>query len=290
MKVLGICCLLAGALLSSWAVSAKDILTAAPVTYMLSTELTKGTGLETHYLPPKRYGLQRLPNWFASKGVESVEKAAQTAKAAITLGAVWPQDPLYAYARQSNIQIVEIDASQSISPRATGVAALQLDDGSTSPYAWLNPTNLTRMTAIVSGDLQRLWPQHAEVIAANQQALMINVRHLINQQQAALFEAEVDSVILLSKELEDFAAGNQLFVVDRLTKPELEWTEQDKTALVAMLKEDEATWILTSKRVSKMLKALVPKPERILVVDSIDRWGSKGINQQAPLARWELNL
>jgi len=270
-------------------VSAADILTATPVTYMLATELTKGTDITTQYLPPKRYGIARLPNWFSSKGAALTEKSAIDAQVAITLGAVWPQDPLFVHARKGNIRMIEVDASQAISPRAQGVAALRLDDGSISPYTWLNPTNLTRMTAIVSQDLQLIWPQQATVIASNQQALMMSVRHLINQQQAMLLDNEIDSVVLLSTELEDFASGNQLFVVERLTKPELEWTAEDKLELVALLTEDDSLWVLTSKRASKQLKTLVPNPARILTIDSIDRWG-RGIKADKPLQRWQLAL
>ncbi|WP_017223453.1 ABC transporter substrate-binding protein [Moritella dasanensis] len=270
-------------------VSAADILTATPVTYMLATELTKGTDITTQYLPPKRYGILRLPNWFSSKGATLTEKAAIDAQVAITLGAVWPQDPLFVHARKGNIRMIEVDASQAISPRAQGVAALRLDDGTISPYTWLNPTNLTRMTAIVSQDLQQVWPQQAATIASNQQALMMSVRHLINQQQVMLLDNEIDSVVLLSTELEDFASGNQLFVVERLTKPELEWTTADKQQLVELLTEDDSLWILTSKRSSKQLKALVPNPVRILTIDSIDRWG-RGIKADKPLQRWQLVL
>lgn len=270
-------------------VSAADILTATPVTYMLATELTKGTDITTQYLPPKRYGISRLPNWFSSKGAALTEKAAIDAQVAITLGAVWPQDPLFVHARKGNIRMIEVDASQAISPRAQGVAALRLDDGTISPYTWLNPTNLTRMTAIVSQDLQQVWPQQAGIIASNQQALMMSVRHLINQQQATLLDNEIDSVVLLSTELEDFASGNQLFVVERLTKPELEWTAADKQQLVELLTEDDSLWVLTSKRASKQLKALVPNPARILTIDSIDRWG-RGIKADKPLQRWQLAL
>ncbi|MGF1690796.1 metal ABC transporter solute-binding protein, Zn/Mn family [Photobacterium kagoshimensis] len=276
--------------LSSTTALAKDILTATPVTYMLATELTKGTALTTEYLPPKRYGVSRLPNWFNSQGEEATEKAAKDATVALTLGAVWAADPLYVHARQGNINIIEVDASQAISPRATGVAALRLDDGSLSPFVWLNPSNLSRMAAIVSDDLQRVWPEQAAVINKNQQSLMVNVRQLINQQQQQLIEADIDSVILLSTELEDFASGNQLFVVDRLTTPELEWTDTDKANLKSALEEDETLWVLTTRKMSAQLKSLVPNVERVLVIDSVDRWGRAGIDSKAPLKRWQLAL
>ncbi|WP_411184586.1 metal ABC transporter solute-binding protein, Zn/Mn family [Photobacterium rosenbergii] len=286
LGLLGLC----SVMFSAAMVEAKDILTATPVTYMISSELTKGTGIETQYLPPKRYGMMRLPNWFSSKGAESTARAANNATAVVTIGAVWPQDPLYVHTRQGNIRIVEIDASQSISPRAQGVAALRLENGVLSPFPWLNPANLTRMAAIVSQDLQQLWPEHAAKIAENQQTLMIDVRALINKQQAALFDAEVDTVILLSQELEDFASGNQLFVVGRYTKPEMDWTEDEKQALVKTLTEDESVWILTTRKLSKTLKAQLPNSHRVMIIDPIDRWGKKGISKDNPFSRWEIDL
>nr|WP_144018093.1 zinc ABC transporter substrate-binding protein [Photobacterium andalusiense] len=269
---------------------AQDILTATPVTYMLATELTNNTGLTTEYLPPKRYGVSRLPNWFASKGDKVTKEASKKAQAVITLGAIWPQDPLYVNARQGNIKIVEIDASQAISPRAQGVAALRLEDGSTSIYSWLNPTNLSRMAAIVSDDLQRLWPEKAQQIEKNQQQLMNDVRQLINKQQQVLIEAGVDSVVLLSNELEDFASGNQLFVVDRLTTPELEWTAADKNKLTSLLADDDSLWLLTTKKLTLSQQALLPKDVNVMVIDSVDRWGRIGINHAEPLKRWQISL
>lgn len=265
----------------------KDIITSTPVTYMLSEQLMQGTGIETSYLPPKRYGVERLVNWFASKGQQQAIKAGQEATVAITLGAIWHQDPTFVYARQGNIRLIEIDASQAISPRAPGVAALTLDNGDTSKYAWMNPTNLIRMAAIVGEDLQKVYPQYQAQIEKNQQALMLEVRELINQQQDVIFAKEIDSVVLLGESLEDFASGNQLFVVDRQFKPELEWSEAEKLSLKAQFEEDKTLWLITDKSPSKQLQSII-SPDRILQIDAIDRWGSKGIKTEKPLARWQL--
>ncbi|TOQ44298.1 ABC transporter substrate-binding protein [Vibrio parahaemolyticus] len=278
--------LMAMSTLSSLAM-AKDILTSTPVTYMLSEQLMKGTGVETTYLSPKRYGIERVANWFATKGANQVSEAGKSATVAITMRAIWDQDPTYVYARQGNIRLIEIDASQAISPRAQGVAALKLEDGATSKYVWLNPSNLIRMTAIVGDDLQKLYPQFQEQIQSNQQALMLSVRELINQQQAVIFEKEIDSIVLMSESLEDFASGNQLFVVKRQFKPELEWSEKDKLSLKAQFEQDKTLWLVTDKKPSKILTSLV-SPDRILQIDNIDRWGSKGIKTEKPLARWKM--
>ena len=171
--------------------------------------------------------------------------------------------------------------------RAQGVAALTLSSGDVSKFAWLNPTNLTRMAAIVADDFKLVWPAQAETIDSNLQRVMLDVRELINKQQAVLLDNDVDSVLLLSESLEDFASGSQLFVEDRMFKAELEWTEQDKAKLKAMFSEDDALWLVTAKKPTTLIKSLVPN-ERILVVDSVDRWGRAGVNAKAPFARWEI--
>ncbi|MEZ8376874.1 ABC transporter substrate-binding protein [Vibrio cyclitrophicus] len=278
--------LMAGSVLSL-NVNAEDILTSTPVTYALATELTKGTDITTEYLPPKRYGIDRLPNWFGTKGESIVLKSGEKATVALTLTSIWQADPTFVYARQGNIRLVEVDVAQAITPRAQGVAALTLSNGEVSKYAWLNPTNLTRMAAIVADDFKLLWPAQADTIDSNLQRVMLDVRELINKQQAVLLDNDVDSVLLLSESLEDFASGSQLFVEERMFKAELEWTEQDKAKLKAMFSEDDALLLLTAKKPTNLIKSLVPS-ERILVVDSVDRWGRAGINPKAPFARWEV--
>lgn len=265
---------------------AEDILTTTPVTYMLSSQLMKGTPITTAYLAPKRYGIERLPNWYASKGENIVATAGKQATVAITLKALWADDPLFVYARQGNIKLIEIDASQSISPRASSIATVTLSHNTPSLYAWLNPNNLTAMLSIVAQDLMRVWPEYKQQITQNLQSLQMATRQLINQQQQVLFDKEIDSVVLLSDQLEDFASANQLFVVHRLVKDELEWTTEDQQALQSLLTESPHLWFLTTKKVSKKLSQLFPDFTHILVVDSLDRWGRKGIDSDQPLQRW----
>ncbi|MGO2159761.1 MAG: ABC transporter substrate-binding protein [Vibrio toranzoniae] len=286
-QVSAVSSILLGTPIVSFNVNAEDILTSTPVTYALATELTKGTDITTEYLPPKRYGIDRLPNWFGTKGVSKVLKSGEKATVALTLSSIWQADPTFVYARQGNIRLVEVDAAQAITPRAQGVAAITLSNGDVSKYAWLNPTNLTRMAAIVADDFKLLWPAQSETIDSNLQRVMLDVRELINKQQAVLLDNDVDSVLLLSESLEDFVSGSQLFVEERMFKAELEWTEQDKAKLKAMFSEDDALWLVTAKKPTTLIKSLVPN-ERILVVDSVDRWGRAGINAKVPFARWEV--
>ena len=142
------------------------------------------------------------------------------------------------------------------------------------------------MLSIVSEDLKKIWPEKAPVIEKNQQQLLIDIRSLINQQQQRLFDKEIDSVVLLSDQLEDFASANQLFVVERLFKDELDWTAQDKASLKTLLTESPELWLVTTRKISAQLKSLLPDFNQILVVDSIDRWGRAGITVDKPLQRW----
>jgi len=265
---------------------AKDIITSTPVTYMLASQLMQGTTITTAYLAPPRYGIERLASWYAGKGEMVTYQAGEKATVAITLNALWPQDLLFSYARQGNIKLIEIDASQSISPHAKGIATLKLAGGEASLYTWLNPNNISTMASIVANDLQRVWPEYASIIEKNQQKLLLNTRLLINQQQQKLFDNEIDSVVLLSPQLEDFASANQLFVVQRLLKAELEWSEEDKLTLQTLLQASPHLWLLTTRKTSKQLTALLPDYSNILVIDSIDRWGDVGINSDKPLQRW----
>jgi hypothetical protein len=268
----------------------EDILTSTPVTYMLATQLMKNTPITTAYLPPKRYGLDRQNNWFAGKGEQRLLQAGKSATVAITLSALWPKDALFVYARQGNIKLIEVDASQSLSPRAKSIATVQVASGKPSLYAWLNPNNIGTMTSIVSEDLQRVWPQHQQTIEKNQQLLMLKIRQLLNQQQQFLLDKQIDSAVLLSDQLEDFASANQLFVVQRFLKAELEWTDQDKQALQLLIEESPEVWLLTTRKVSQQLKEILPNFSQFLLIDSLDRWGRSGINIEQPLLRWGFKL
>ena len=123
------------------------------------------------------------------------------------------------------------------------------------------------------------------LFANNQQRLLLNIRDLIDQQQNEIFKRNIDSVVLFSQSLEDFASGMQLFVSDRQFKPEFEWSKEDEARLKTLFSQDKTLWVMTTRKPSKQLLTLIPE-DRILVIDPIDRWGSEGIDHDNPLKRW----
>ncbi|MCG7496037.1 zinc ABC transporter substrate-binding protein [Vibrio sp. Of7-15] len=270
-------------------VNAADVLTSTPTTYMLASQLLDETSITVSQLTPKRYGLHRQPNWFDGKGAEFVAQAAKEAEVVISMKSVWAQDPIYDHTRMSNIRLIEVDASQAISPRAESVASIKQVDGAVSPYVWLNPANLVRMTNIIASDLVRVWPEHQQKIRDNQRSLSALIRNQQRETSAKLASHQVDAVIVLNESLMDYSAGHNLFVVDALFKPELEWSEQEKNNLRSQLKEDPTLWLLTTRKPSAALKQLLGDFSQYLVVDPIDRWG-RGIDGTDPLARWQSSL
>ncbi len=264
------------------------ILTHLPATYMLATALTDGTDVTVEYLPPKRYGLNRLPAWFDGQGQAAVAQAATRAEAVVTIGAVWPADPLYAHVRAHNIRVVELDASRALTPKGSAVVTRQLANGEVSPYVWLNVANLARMADILAADLIALYPAQSTRIGTNQARLKQAIAQLQHQQQAALLAAGVDAVVLLDDRLEDFVSGNGLLVLHRQTKPALTWTAQEIAGLKALAKEEGGLVLLSAAAVPAALTEGLEKVS-VIQLDSLDRWGS-GIDPQAPLARWQVTF
>lgn len=270
-------------------VNASDVLTSTPTTYMLASQLLQDTSITVRQLTPKRYGLNRQPNWFDGKGAELVAKAAKKAEVVISIKSVWAKDPIYDHARMSNIHLIEIDASQAISPRAESVASIKQSDGSVSPYVWLNPANLVRMANIIASDLVRVWPEYQQQIRDNQRLLSALIRNQQRETSGQLTNHNIDAVIVLNESLMDYSAGHNLFVVESLFKPELEWSEQEKNNLRSQLNDDPTLWLLTTRKPSTELKQLLGDFSQYLVVDPIDRWG-RGIDNTNPLTRWQSHL
>lgn len=265
-----------------------DVLTSLPATYMIVDQLTQGTGLKVENLAPPRFGFERLPGWYEQQGAEQVAEVTGQAQVVVSMGSIWQADPLYPHTRAHNIQVINVDAGQALLPNGQAVTALHTQDG-VSPYVWLSAANLMRMTEIIGDDFVRIWPEHKQTISDNQGQLLQSLKELSASQQRQLFEAEIDSVILLEEALEDFVLANDLFVLERKFKPNLDWNEQDIADIAEWVKEEPELWVLTTRPVNQRLLKLLPEGVSVLRIDPLDRWG-RGIQVDNPLQRWNLDL
>ena len=95
-----------------------------------------------------------------------------------------PGDPLYRFAREANIRIVDIEAAVPWSLDAPGVALADTPvsnvawgsdtdaaETAVAPYFWLSVSNAIRMGDLIAHDLEALFPDSAATIAANLEAL-----------------------------------------------------------------------------------------------------------------------
>ncbi|MGL6259800.1 metal ABC transporter solute-binding protein, Zn/Mn family [Vibrio sp. WXL210] len=265
-----------------------EVLTTLPATFMIADQLTQGTGLKVENIAPARFGFERLPGWFEQQGAEHVEQLTREAQVVVSLGSIWQADPIFPHARAHNIHIVNVDAGQALLPNGQAVTALHTADG-VSPFVWLSAANLMRMTEIVGDDFVRIWPEHAEKIHDNQGELLQSLKQLSSTQQRQLFESDIDSVILLDEALEDFVLANDLFVLERKFKANLDWNEQDIAEIAHWAEEEPELWVLTTRPVNQRLLDLLPEGISVLRIDPLDRWG-RGIRADNPLQRWNLDL
>ncbi|MCL9776260.1 metal ABC transporter solute-binding protein, Zn/Mn family [Vibrio methylphosphonaticus] len=265
-----------------------DIVTLLPTSYLLSQQLTIGTGLQVENIAPKRYSLQRLPNWTSTKGQKVLDRVSN-ATAVVTIGSVWSEDPLYLELRERNIRVINVDAAQALTPKGQSVFAVKKSSGDTSPYVWLNLNNLTLMAANVAHDFKKIWPNHAIKIENNLQELTTKIQELNRNQQNTLLELGIDSVVVMSDVLLDFVPANYLFPLSYLTKPSLDWTDDDMTQLSSLLQDAPGTWLLMSSPPSKAALTKLPKGVKVLIVDPVDRWRN-GIDSSAPLNRWQVQF
>ncbi|QIZ77074.1 metal ABC transporter solute-binding protein, Zn/Mn family [Ferrimonas lipolytica] len=261
---------------------AETVVTHLPVNQYLTEQLLQETEHNVEYLPPKRYNLSRLENWFASKAKpEQIEQWAK-ADALVHLNSLWPKDPLYPLLRQYNVRIIAIDSADPQHPKATKVAVRSNKNGSISPFVWLNPNNLKTMSTIISRDLSALYPAHAVTISRNQQALLKAIAKMEQRNQDWLFDNEVEEVIVVGDKLADFVYGYNLFAVGHFSASIDQWQAQQWQQLAQL--HDEGVTLLVAKQPTKDAAAKLEQMGiKLLLIDTVEKMG-KGTD----LLRWQL--
>lgn len=241
---------------------AETLLTAHPATDALARRLVQGTGVTVVAVQPDRLPASRLQSYLAGRGRAQVEAAAQNADAVLTLGGLWPQDPLFPAARRANIRIVDIDATRPLDQRLPGIALLPAPDDA-APYAllglepmppageetapWLSPTRLGEMAEITAADLARLAPQDAERIAANLRGLKHELLQAKAQADAALAAQDNLDAVALSPQFGYLAADLGLDLRARIIAAPDEWTPDRAARLADWLRAEDIGMVLTAR-------------------------------------------
>lgn len=238
--------LLAAAAAQVHAQSVHTVLTTLQATYSITSALAAGTGIRVVNVPAQ--GSVMDSQAFALTRVD--DAIFKEAEAVVGISRLWRDDPLYAAARARNLRIVNIDAVSPWNPSESGVSVIrrpvsdvpwvprQADvDPGLSRFIWLSLTNATRMAELVAADLERLSPADAPHIGKNLNAFTTSMRRMKADYGARFAGLADPRVLSLADEFVYLLSDLGVFVDGWFIKQDVNWTDSDRAALTAYLKE-----------------------------------------------------
>ena len=240
---------LASPQVSSQAVDADQrvVLTGTQATFSLTSALTADTGIRVVNVPEDGRQLTLLRDYIARR-IERFEPLFASATAVVSLTNALPGDPLYRFARDENIRVVNIEAATPWSFGTSGVALTDTpisdvpwaaetspESSAVAPYFWLSVSNAIRMADIIGADLAELFSENADTIGENLDELKWSLLNLRNDYQNRLIESADDTVFALSGDFVYLTNDMGLFVDGYFIKQDIHWTDSDLSALTERL-------------------------------------------------------
>lgn len=204
-------------LISSHAFAAKEakakekvqsVASVVPIIHALNRSLLEGTAVKAIYLPPKRFPVSRISNWLQHKSAPVIAKQGPIT-AFVTVESVWPELALLKQLRANNIRVIEVDAAKEILPGGAQIRLSQ-SDVEHKTYFWLAPDNLRVMSQIMARELQRIWPQQADIIRQNQAQLQQQIGGYALKLDQLLLEQNVMAVCIEDEKLRPMAQATYL--------------------------------------------------------------------------------
>ncbi len=259
------------------------VLTGTQATYSLASALTRETPIQVLNVPPDGRQMSLLKNYIGRR-TEALSPTFASATAVISLTNALPGDPLYRFARDANIRIVDIDAALPWSLSTPGVALANTpvsnvdwgDDtdpagSATAPYFWLSLSNAIRMGDIIAHDLIELFPDSETTIHANLDDLKWSLLNLRNDYQNRLIEAGADTVFALSGDFVYLTNDMGLYVDGYFIKQDIRWTDADLRMLTSHLRQREIKVVIHKWMPSDaILGAVSDAGAELVVLDSAD--------------------
>ena len=263
--------------------AADIILTGTQATYSLATALTRETPIEIVNVPEDGRQMSLLRDYIARR-TERLEDTFATATAVISLTNALRGDPLYRFARDVNVRVVNIDAALPWSLSRAGVGLTDspvstIDWGTdtdpihsiVAPYFWLSVSNAIRMGDIIAHDLIKLFPDFANAIQANLGNLKWSLINMRNEYQGRLIETGSDTVFALTGDFVYLTNDMGLYVDGYFIKQDIRWTEDDLAGLTSHLMERDIRVVLHKWEPSDAIQNAIRAAGAVLVVlDSAD--------------------
>lgn len=265
------------ALLSA-TVHAATVLTGNQATFSLTSALVANTPLEVANVPADGREMSLLTDYIGRR-TDRFAPVFEEATAVVSLTNALPGDPLYRFARDANIRIVDIDAAIPWSLTMPGVALTETPvsnvtwgsdsdepDTATAPYFWLSVSNAIRMADIIAHDLSEIFPDSAASIAANLDALKRSLLSLRGDYQNRLIDISDDTVFALTGDFVYLTNDMGLFVDGYFIKQDIRWTEADLAALTRHLTDRGVRVVIHKWQPSEAIQAAIAAAGAELVV------------------------
>lgn len=258
------------ALAKAKAAKPLTVLAALPVTYGLAQVLLNGTEVKLERAAPANLPGSRQTSYFTGRGAPALHTLALNADAAIGLRSLWPDDPLYAVARRSNIRIVEVDAARPVDGGLPGIAVQPGATDGLNSQPWQASNNMGRMADVMAADLARLAPEAKPKIDANLASLKQRLLKLTADSEARLATADNLSVVSLSDHFAYLVSGLNLELVSTDARPDTEWTPEALLQLTTSLKDNDVAVVLHHRQPAEAVKAAVTAGGSTLLVLGTD--------------------
>jgi ABC-type Zn uptake system ZnuABC Zn-binding protein ZnuA len=256
----------------------STVLTGTQATYSLAKALTAGTAIEVVNVPADGRPLVLLKDYIERRK-EALAPTFAAATAAITLTNALPADPLYRFAREANIRIVDIEAAVPWSLDRPGVALADTPASdvpwgrdtdaaqtTTAPYFWLSVSNAIRMGDVIAHDLEALFPDSAARVAANLETLKRSLLALRGDYQNRLIAGGDDAVFALTGDFVYLTNDLGLFVDGYFIKQDVRWTADDLANLTRHLRERSIKVVIHRWSPNEAIQAAVRAAGAELVV------------------------
>jgi ABC-type Zn uptake system ZnuABC Zn-binding protein ZnuA len=263
--------------------SGPVVLTGIQATYSIAAALVAGTPIKVQNIPADGRELA-VQKDYIERRMESLTPAFAAATAVVTMTNALPGDPLYRFARNANIRIVDIEAAVpwSLSTPGVALAAAPVSNSpwgkdadpvepGVAPYFWLSVSNAIRMADIVAGDLAALFPANAAAIGRNLDTLKRSLLRLRGDYQNLLIEAGSDTVFALTGDFVYLTNDMGLLVDGYFIKQDVRWTAADLAGLTRHLRDNHIKVVLHKWMPSDAIqKAIQAGGAKLVVLDAGD--------------------
>jgi ABC-type Zn uptake system ZnuABC Zn-binding protein ZnuA len=257
---------------------AETVLTGNQATFSLTSALAANTTITVVNVPEDGREISILADYIGRR-MDRLAPTFAGATAAVSLTNALPGDPLYRFAREANIRIVNIDAAIPFSVTMPGVALIDAPvsnvawgsdadtpTSATSPYFWLAISNAIRMADIIAHDLSAIFPTAAPAIAENLDDLKWSLLNLRSDYEDRLIAAGDDTVFALTGDFVYLTNDLGLFVDGYFIKQDVRWTEEDFASLTRHLDDRDIRVVVHKWMPSEAIQSAIAAAGAELVV------------------------